>query len=164
MYASMPEALTPDSALLAEMETAKEIIAGVRAVRAHKNIPAKESLRLRVVDASLPCGKLGCTVAKLSGLEAIEEKAEKDPTAQSFMVGTCEFNVPMAAGTDVEAEKARIEKDIKYYEGFKASVEKKLSNERFVNNAPEAVVAGERKKLDDANTKLAALRATLAAL
>ena len=164
MYASMPEAVTPDSTLLAEMETAKEIIAGVRAVRAHKNIPAKESLRLRVVGASLPCGKLGCTVAKLSGLEAIEEKAEKDPTAQSFMVGTCEFNVPMAAGTDVEAEKARIEKDIKYYEGFKASVEKKLSNERFVNNAPEAVVAGERKKLDDANTKLAALRATLAAL
>jgi valyl-tRNA synthetase len=164
MSASMPEAGVTDAALLAAMETAKEIITGIRAVRAHKNIPAKEALTLRVVGAVMPADGLKDVVAKLSGLAGIEEKAEKDPTAQSFMVGTCEFNVPMAASTDVEAEKARLEKDIKYYEGFKAAVEKKLSNERFVSNAPEAVVAGERKKLDDANTKLAALRATLAAL
>ena len=82
----------------------------------------------------------------------------------SYFFHRPDATVTQVTVADVEAEKARIEKDIKYYEGFKASVEKKLSNERFVNNAPEAVVAGERKKLDDANTKLAALRATLAAL
>ncbi len=164
MYASMPEAREINGKLLEAMETAKEIITGVRAVRAHKNIPAKESLELRVVGASMPAEGMNDIVAKLSGLSSITEKADKDAAAQSFMVGTCEFNVPMAAGTDVEAEKARIQKDIAYYEGFKASVEKKLANERFVAHAPEAVVAGERKKLDDANTKLAALRATLAAL
>ena len=90
--------------------------------------------------------------------------AEKDAAAQSFMVGTLEFNIPLAGSTDVEAEKARVQKEIDYLLGFKASIEKKLSNERFVNNAPEAVVAGERKKLSDANSKIETLRATLAAL
>ncbi|MDE6310814.1 MAG: valine--tRNA ligase [Muribaculaceae bacterium] len=164
MYASLPEAGAYDASLLEAMETAKEIITGVRAVRAHKNIPAKESLELLVVGGDMPAKGMNEVVAKLSGLSKIGENAAKDPTAQSFMVGTCEFNVPMAAGTDVEAEKARIRKDIEYYEGFKASVEKKLSNERFVAHAPEAVVAGERKKLEDATAKLAALNATLAAL
>lgn len=80
------------------------------------------------------------------------------------MVGTTEFNVPLLASIDVEAEKEKILKDINYYEGFKKSVEKKLSNERFVSNAPAAVVEAERKKLADSETKLAALRATLEAL
>ena len=80
------------------------------------------------------------------------------------MVGTLEFNIPQSQDIDIEAERARIMKEIEYLTGFRASVEKKLSNERFVSKAPEAVVAAERKKLDDANSKLAALNASLQAL
>ncbi len=101
-------------------------------------------------------------VAKLANLSAIEANATKDATAASFMVGTTEFNIPLAI--DVEAEIARLEKEIAYLEGFKASVEKKLSNQRFVSGAPEAVVNNERNKLADATSKIAALQATLAAI
>ncbi len=80
------------------------------------------------------------------------------------MVGTEEFAVPQSDNIDVEAERARISKEIDYLEGFRASVMKKLANERFVSHAPEAVVAAERKKMADADTKLATLRAALAAL
>ncbi|MDE6037143.1 MAG: valine--tRNA ligase, partial [Duncaniella sp.] len=100
----------------------------------------------------------------LALLEKVATATEKDPAAASFLVGTTEFNIPLLNNIDVEAEKAKIAKEIDYYEGFKKSVEKKLSNERFVANAPAAVVEGERKKLADAETKLATLRATLAAL
>ena len=90
--------------------------------------------------------------------------AKKDAAAASFLVGTLEFNIPLAAAIDVEAEIARLDKEIDYLQGFKASIEKKLSNERFVNNAPAAVVEGERKKLADTLTKLQANIATRDAL
>ena len=80
------------------------------------------------------------------------------------MVGTMEFNIPLTSNIDVAAEIARLEKEIAYLEGFKASVEKKLSNERFVNGAPAAVVANERNKLADATSKIEAMQATLKAL
>ena len=79
-------------------------------------------------------------------------------------MGTLEFNIPQSNRIDIEAESQRILKEIDYLKGFRASVEKKLSNERFVSKAPEAVVAAERKKLEDADSKLAALEASLAAL
>ena len=91
-------------------------------------------------------------------------EAVKDPAGASFMVGTLELNVPLSSNIDVEAETARLTKEIEYLEGFKASIEKKLSNERFVNNAPAAVVEGERKKLADTLLKLDANRASLEAL
>ena len=80
------------------------------------------------------------------------------------MVGTTEYNVPLSGLIDTEAESLKLNKEIEYYEGFKASILKKLSNERFVSKAPEAVVEAERKKLADAETKLANLRETLSAL
>ncbi len=162
MYAPMPVAGDIDSALLAEIEAAKEIISGVRAVRARKNIPQRQALTLNVI------GTVGENVIsltkKLAGVETVNLNAEKDAAAASFMVGTLEFNVPLTDSIDVDAEIARLEKEIAYLEGFKASIEKKLSNERFVNNAPAAVVEGERKKLADTEQKLAANRATCDAL
>ena len=162
MYAPMPVAGDIDSALLSEIETAKEIISGVRAVRARKNIPQRQALTLNVI------GSVGENVIsltkKLAGVETVNLNAEKDAAAASFMVGTLEFNVPLTDSIDVDAEIARLEKEIAYLEGFKASIEKKLSNERFVNNAPAAVVEGERKKLADTEQKLAANRATRDAL
>lgn len=162
MYASLPTATEADEALLARIAAAQEIINGIRAVRARKNISPREKLTLRVL-GSLD-SSLEPMLIKLGGLEAIEYNAQKDPAASSFMVGTLEFDIPQGAGADTEAEKARITKELDYLQGFKASVEKKLSNERFVSNAPEAVVAAERKKLADAQSKIESLTAALAAL
>jgi valyl-tRNA synthetase len=103
-------------------------------------------------------------VAKLANLTAIEANAEKDAAAASFLVGTTEFNIPLETNIDVEAELERLNKELDYLRGFKASVEKKLSNERFVNNAPAAVVDNERNKLADATQKMEAIQATIDAL
>ncbi len=164
MYATLPAGDTADAAILSEMETAKEIITAVRAARAKKNIPAKEVLELNVVEAAVPVAELSGLIAKMANLSAINANAAKNAAAASFMVGTQEYNVPLGDTIDVEAEIARINKDIAYYEGFLSSVMKKLSNERFVSKAPAAVIEGERRKQADAESKLETLRATLAAL
>ncbi len=164
MYAEMPKSRTDagDAALMATVAQAQEIINGIRGVRARKNISPREQLTLKVLGTIDPDAAM--LVTKLGGIEAIEQNAQKDAAASSFMVGTLEFNIPQSSNIDIEAERARIQKDIEYYTGFKASVEKKLSNERFVANAPKPVVDAERKKLADAQAKLAALEASLNAL
>lgn len=164
MYAPVPEGNGADANVLAAMETAKEIVTGVRAVRAQKNIPQKETLELRVVGTAAPAGEISALITKLANLSAIEGDAEKDAAAATFMVGTQEYAVPLAGNIDVEAEKTRLQKDIAYYEGFLASVEKKLANEKFVSKAPAAVIEGERRKQADAQSKLATLRASLSSL
>ncbi len=162
MYAPMPAAGEPDDSLLRAMESAQEVVGGVRAVRAKKNIPAKEELRLLVLgDFDVAVHDV---VRKLANVSEITLHAEKDAAAMSFLVGTTEFEVPMASNIDVEAELARLHKEYEYYKGFKASVEKKLSNERFVGNAPAAVVENERNKLADAEQKLASIAASIAVL
>ena len=162
MYAPMPAAGEPDDSLLRAMESAQEVVGGVRAVRAKKNIPAKEELRLLVLgDFDVAVHDV---VRKLANASEITLHAEKDAAAMSFLVGTTEFEVPMASNIDVEAELARLHKEYEYYKGFKASVEKKLSNERFVGNAPAAVVENERNKLADAEQKLASIAASIAVL
>ena len=103
-------------------------------------------------------------ILKLAGLDAIEKVESKDATAASFMVGTTEFAVPLHDNINVAEEIEKLEKELHYTQGFLASVEKKLSNERFVANAPEAVVTAERKKQADAQSKIATLQETLAAL
>ena len=162
MYAPMPEAGEVDEALVADMAVAQEVVGGVRAVRAKKNIPAKESLGLLVLGTMPEAAK--AVVRKLANVDAITENAAKDPAAVSFLVGTTEYEVPMASSIDVEAELVRLRKEHDYYTGFRASVMKKLGNERFVNNAPAAVVEVERRKLADAEQKLAAIEASIAAL
>ena len=161
MYASMPEASAPDSEILAEMENVKEIINGVRGVRAQRNIPSRDSLRLNIVGQKIP---MESVAIKLGNLSEIATVNEKDPAAASSMVGTTEFNIPLLDNMDVDAEIAKLTKELDYLRGFKASVEKKLSNERFVNNAPAAVVDAERKKLSDATSKITTIEETIAAL
>lgn len=161
MYASMPAVGTPDSKILADMETVKEVINGVRGVRAQRNIPARDALQLNVVGASIPMEAVAVKLGNLSGIATVEAK---DPAAASFLVGTTEFNIPLLDNMDVEAEIAKLTKELDYLRGFRTSVEKKLSNERFVNNAPAAVVDGERKKLADATSKIASIEETLTAL
>ncbi len=164
MYAPVPRASKADESLLASMEVAKEVIAGVRNVRAKKNIPSKEPLELRCTGASPLDEAVAAVVLKLANLSALNAEAEKDAAGSTFLVGTYEFNVPLSGNTDIEAERAKLQKDIAYYEGFLASVMKKLSNERFVSKAPAAVIDAERRKQADTESRLTTLRAALEAL
>lgn len=162
MNALIPQSKEIDQNVLDAMERAKEVVIGVRGVRATKNIAPKEKLELNVLgefDSSLYA-----VIEKLANLSSINSTTEKDASAASFMVGTTEFNVPLANNIDVEAELAKLSKDLEYYKGFRESVLKKLSNERFVNNAPAAVVEGERRKLADAETKIKNLEDSISAL
>ena len=162
MVAQLPKAQPIDEAIIADIEIAKEIIAGVRTVRLQKNIANREALKLQMLGgATCPATPI---VEKLANLSSIDSVAEKDGAAASFLVGTAEFAVPLADNINVEEEIKKIEADLKYYEGFLASVMKKLSNEKFVNNAPAKVIEMERKKQADAEAKIATLRESLAAL
>ncbi len=162
MYAPMPVATPQNSEILAAFELAKEIVNGVRGVRASKNIPNKEQLQLNVLSGD--DGIMKEVVAKLANLSDIYTGMTKDPSASSFIIGVTEFNVPLASSIDVETELAKLNKDLEYYKGFLASVEKKLSNERFVNNAPAPVVEAERRKQSDAQAKIEAISQSIAAL
>ena len=164
MYAPLPAAGNSDADTLAMMEQAKEIITAVRGVRAKRNIAPKEALELKATGAGLPADGYKAIIEKLANLSSFEDNAAKDPAAASFLIGTREYLVPLASSIDPEAEKAKLKKDIEYYEGFLGSVVKKLSNERFVSKAPEAVVEAERRKQADAESILATLRAALDAL
>ena len=130
-------------------------------VRAQRNIPNREQLRLNVLGAPVA---MEAVIVKLANLTGVETVTVKDPAAAVFMVGTTEYNVPLLDNIDVEAELAKLTKELEYLQGFKKSVEKKLGNERFVSNAPAAVVEGERKKLADAEAKIANIEASIAAL
>ena len=162
MVARIPEAAEWDEAKIVAMNEAKEIIAGVRSVRLQKNIPNKNALSLQV--AGTFSNDNAAVIKKLANLETIDQVTEKDATAASFLVGTTEFAVPLGNNIDVEEELKKLEAELKYMEGFLASILKKLSNERFVSNAPEAVVAGERKKQADAESKIKTLQESIAAL
>ena len=163
MYALIPEPQPVDEAVIKAMAEAHEIVTAVRNVRASKNIPNKNMLQLQVASKEWN-NALQPIILKLAGLDAIEVVESKDPTAASFLVGTTEFAVPLHDNINVAEEIEKLEKELQYTQGFLASVEKKLSNERFVANAPEAVVAAERKKQADAQSKIATLQETLAAL
>ncbi len=162
MYALIPEPEQADQALLKAMADVKEIVGGVRNVRKQKNLPNKEQLTLQAVGGLN--NPFEAIITKLAGLEKIEAVTEKDATAAAFMVGTAEFAVPLAGSIDVEEEIKKLEAELEYTRGFLASVDKKLSNERFVANAPEAVVANERKKKADAESKIATMEQALKAL
>lgn len=152
-----------DKVCLDNMEIAKNVIAGVRSVRNSKNIAQKEVLDLQVVGGN-PIRSHESLVVKMANISAISVVDTKSEGASSFMVGTTEFAVLLGSLIDVEAEIEKAEAELKHLKGFLIGVEKKLSNERFVANAPAAVVELERKKKADAETKIAALEMTLASL
>ena len=154
---------TDDEALMAHIERVKSIVAGVRTVRNQKNIAPKEALALEVTGEN-PEAAFDSVTMKMANLSQIASVAQKSDNTAAFMVGTTEYAVPIGNLIDVEAEIAKQEAELKHLEGFLAGVMKKLSNERFVANAPEAVVAMERKKQSDAESKIAALKESLAQL
>ena len=164
MYAPAPAVEQWDEALLARFELVKETITDIRNVRKQKNIAQKQPLTLKVIaDENYPAA-YAPVIVKMGNISAIETVTEKDPAAAAFIVKTTQYFVPLGDNIDREAETKRLTADLEYLEGFLASVMKKLSNERFVNSAPEKVVANERAKKADAEAKIAAIREQLAAL
>ena len=187
MVQRMPEAREIDEALLGRFELTKDTLLNVRldsnnqlaevvvlsdkreagiestAMGAH-DIPQKDPLTLRVIaDENYPA-EYAPVLQKMGNLSQIETTREKDPSAVGFLVKTTQYFVPMEGMIDIEAERKKLAGELEYLEGFLASVQKKLSNERFVSSAPEKVVANERTKQADTEAKIAALREQLAAL
>ena len=154
-----------DAQLIAQFEHAKQVISGVRAIRQSKNISPREPLTLEVIGNSqfsiLNSQFIICKLAGLSEIAVVEKKSEG---TQSFLIGTEEYAVPLGNLIDAAAEIEKAETEIKRLQGFMMGIQKKLSNERFVQNAPAQVVELERKKLSDAESKIAALQETINSL
>ena len=158
------EALTWEyDKLITDIENVKQIVSGVRMVRNQKNIAPKESLALHAIGKN-NYEAYNDVIIKMANLKAIEVVAEKSADESSFMVGTEEWAVPVGDMIDVAAEIEKQEAQLKHLEGFLMGVKKKLANEKFVANAPEAVVAMERKKQSDSEEKIATLKESIAEL
>ncbi len=163
MVSPMAAPAAYDEELLKQFEAVKEVISNIRAIRLQKNIAQKEELELQVVGEN-PVAAYTAVITKMCNLSAIQSVASKTEGAASFMVGTTEYAVPLGNLIDVEAEIARMEAELKHKEGFLQGVMKKLSNEKFVNNAPAAVIELERKKQADAESIIKSLKESIAAL
>ena len=152
-----------DEDIIREFEVVKEVISNIRSIRLQKNIAQKETLELQVIGEN-PVVAFNAVIMKMCNLSSINIVENKADGAASFMVGTTEYAVPLGNMIDVEAEIACMEAELKYKEGFLQGVLKKLGNEKFVNNAPAAVLEMERKKQADAESIIKSLKESIAAL
>ena len=152
-----------DEDIIREFEVVKEAISNIRSIRLQKNIAQKETLELQVIGEN-PVAAFSAVITKMCNLSSIDVVENKADGAASFMVGTTEYAVPLGNMIDVEAEIARMEAELKHKEGFLQGVLKKLGNEKFVNNAPAAVLEMERKKQADAESIIKSLKESIAAL
>ncbi|NDV65332.1 valine--tRNA ligase [Bacteroides sp. 224] len=152
-----------DKSFLADFDIAKEVISNIRSIRLQKSIAQKEPLELQIVGQN-PIAEFGAAIIKMCNISNITVVDTKSDGAASFMIGTTEFAVPLGNMIDAEAEIARMEAELKHKEGFLQGVLKKLSNEKFVSNAPAAVLEMERKKQADAESIIQSLKESIAAL
>ena len=154
---------TEDSHLIDEIENVKLIVTNIRAVRNQKNISPKVELELHTISQNR-YANYNSIIKKMANLNNIVEVQEKATNCALFMIGTDEFAIPVGDMVDHEAELAKQEAQLKHLEGFLAGIQKKLSNEKFVANAPAAVVELEQKKAKDSEEKIAALKQSIAEL
>ncbi len=164
-----PTAGAIDEALLADFEKLKQAVSSVREIRNNRGIKMREPLPLTADDTAANKALLGrdglsALLTKMAVLESLVIQAEEPANSLSFLVGNDKFFLELKEEIDAAAESAKLQKDLDYYIGFLASVEKKLSNERFVNNAPPPVVEKERQKQADAQAKIKSLEEALAKL
>ncbi|RLD41690.1 MAG: hypothetical protein DRI89_09220 [Bacteroidetes bacterium] len=154
IVAAMPVSNGFDDKMITAFDRAEKIIIAIRNVRKDKNIPQKESINMLVKAGDFSDCIFNPVVAKMGNIESIEIVDEKPENVLTFTVGAQEYFIPISDSIDVEAEIAKLEEELKYTRGFLSSVTKKLSNERFVNNAPAAVVDKEKKKAADAEARI----------
>jgi len=165
MISQLPKAKKFDAGLLAAFENVKEAISGIRKIRKDKNIPNKDFLELKVQQGDKGFEQeFNSVVVKMANLTSLEMVTEEVPGAASFRVKSTNLYIPLEGFIDVEEELKKLEEELKYTNGFLNSVMKKLGNERFVNNAPEAVVAKERAKQADAEAKIKILEERIGGL
>ena len=161
-----PKTVSFDKDLLKDVEFIQELITGLRNFRASKNILKKDSIEVSIKTnrETTFYATYDAIIKKLANVNAIEFVSEKVEGAFSIVVGSDEFFIPLGDSIDIEVEKEKIIKEIEYTKGFLKSVDKKLSNERFVSGAPEQVIANEKKKKADAEAKLKTLEESFASL
>ena len=166
MNQHLPTSVFFDQRMLDEFDTAREVIAGVRNVRNTRNLSPKEALEVSYIakDDRFQVSRFEGIIRKLANVSEVKAISEKPAGALSFMIGTTECFVPMSQNVNKEEELKKLQEDLKYAEGFLRSVMAKLSNEKFVNGAPAAVIEKERNKQRDAETKIAALKEQIANL
>ncbi len=163
IVSSWPKHEEFDADFIANFDFAMEVVSGIRTIRKNNQIAFKETVDLVIADNEQQGRVMEPIIQKLGNVANISHGEAVDG-ALTFRVKANEYFVPISGAVDVEAQIAKISEELSYTEGFLKSVQKKLSNERFVNNAPEQVVAVERKKEADALAKIETLKASLAAL
>ena len=161
IIASWPEIKSYDHTVLEGFEFTAEVVSGIRTIRKEKNIAFKNPIDLLVLNNESQVKDFDSVISKLGNLTSLTYTTTSVDNALSFRVKSNEYFIPANDAIDVEAEIVKIEEELKYTEGFLRSVQKKLSNERFVSGAPEQVVASEKKKESDAVAKIETLRASL---
>jgi valyl-tRNA synthetase len=164
IIAEYPEMIEVNESLINEFKVTSEVISGIRTIRKERNIAFKNKIDFSVLTNNNSTSNFDAVIEKLGNLSSIKYVSKKVDGALSFRVKSDEYFIPMTSDINVDEEKAKLEEELKYIEGFLNSVQKKLSNERFVNNAPEQVIKIERQKEADALAKVETLKASLSSL
>ncbi|NJY63808.1 valine--tRNA ligase [Salinimicrobium sp. CDJ15-81-2] len=164
IIATWPKMADFDASLIEEFSIASEVISGIRSIRKEKNISFKDQIELQVMNNENAAKTFDPVIEKLGNISTLSYTDQQVQGALSFRVKSNDYFIPVAGAVDVEAEKAKLEEELNYTRGFLASVEKKLSNERFVSGAPAKVVEIEQQKKADAEAKIEAIQASLKAL
>jgi valyl-tRNA synthetase len=164
IVSTWPEQKAFDADILTQFETVIEVISGIRTIRKEKNLPFKDAIELKVINHDAFTTYFDAVVTKLGNISQLEYVSEKVNGALSFRVKSNEYFIPITGSINIEEELAKLQEELTYTQGFLNSVLKKLSNERFVAGAPEAVLAIERKKEADALSKIAAIEERLSSL
>lgn len=159
-----PALTEADTKIVEEFSFASEVISGIRNIRKAKNISFKEEIALDVLDNEKSSEKFNTVIKKLGNVSTINYVDKQVEGALSFRVKSNEYFIPMEGAIDIEAEKKKLTEELEYTIGFLKSVEKKLSNERFVNSAPVNVVEVEKAKQADAQAKIEMLKNSLASM
>ncbi|WP_109299322.1 valine--tRNA ligase [Aquimarina sp. AU474] len=164
IVSAWPKPESINEKLIKEFEIAAEVVSGIRTIRKEKNISFKETIELSVINNEKSATSFDAVISKLGNMSSLDYVQEKVDGALSFRVKSNEYFIPILGAINVEDEIKKLTEELSYTQGFLKSVQKKLQNERFVNNAPEQVIANERKKEADAEAKIMTLKSSLESL
>ena len=164
IVAEWPKAKAFNEKLIADFDFAMEVISGIRTIRKDKNIPFKDIIDLKVVNKEGVSSHFDTVIMKLGNVATLDYVSDKVEGALSYRVKSNEYFIPITGNIDVASEIAKLTDELNYTKGFLKSVQTKLSNEKFVNGAPEKVLEMERKKESDALAKIATLEQSIAGL
>jgi len=164
IVAQYPKLETFNEKLISDFEVVKEVVSGIRTIRKDKNISFKDSIELSVINNESLSNQFNSVIAKLGNISKMESVTDSVDGALSFRVQSNEYFIPISGAVNIDEEIKKINAELTYTEGFLKSVQSKLSNERFVNNAPEQVLQNERNKEADALAKIETLKSSLASL